>query len=564
MASKCLLIGVDGAQFEKIQALKLNNFGSLYAYKGYTGGITSHWSEAQTLSGPGWATVLSGVWANRHGVRSNSSGAISPDVPTIFSLIKRAKPECRTASIITWAPIHSRFLVNEIGYIDHAVELVSDQSATDAGIECIKKGTYDFIFIQLSDVDNIGHAHGFGDLYDNALRAMDVQLGKLLDTVRSCDDWLVLVTTDHGRSDRNHGGQTLREKTVFVASNKVLNAEATNPVPIEYLHNKDYDGLYGHLSQASVTPTILCFLGVELFAKWQPDGPSLWGDMGVRKLMFQTLFPPKLFWYGTEQQGSIKISVNGIERVSLPVINGTWEDDQVEPGDSTYDYTIEFNNSLVALRLGNLHEVRATLDWDVENVFIFFQQRQLYSKFNWREDSASTGYPKPVSEHTWPGLGEYSSRIIAAFSKDANTAYFFLDDATYLRYSKATDRLENGPLPIDDRSWPGMGAYKTQVCAATRWIGPYAFFFLNNGTYLRFNLDNDRVDSGYPKSIDDKTWPGLEPYCMQIKSVVLASEKKAFIFLKGGRYLRYDVEADRVDFPNPRLIDDSTWPRLLG
>ena len=112
MASKCLLIGVDGAQLEKIQALELNHFGSLYAYKGYTGGITSHWSEAQTLSGPGWATVLSGVWANRHGVRSNSSGAISPDVPTIFSLIKRAKPECRTASIITWAPIHSRFLVN--------------------------------------------------------------------------------------------------------------------------------------------------------------------------------------------------------------------------------------------------------------------------------------------------------------------------------------------------------------------------------------------------------------------------------------------------------------------
>ena len=36
------------------------------------------------------------------------------------------------------------------------------------------------------------------------------------------EDWLIIVTTDHGRSlfgGRNHGGQSDRERTIWIATN---------------------------------------------------------------------------------------------------------------------------------------------------------------------------------------------------------------------------------------------------------------------------------------------------------------------------------------------------------
>ncbi len=33
--------------------------------------------------------------------------------------------------------------------------------------------------------------------------------------------------------------------------------------------------------------------------------------------------------------------------------------------------------------------------------------------------------------------------------------------------------------------------------------------FLNNGRYLRYDIEADRADPGYPKLINDETWPGM-------------------------------------------------------
>ena len=68
---------------------------------------------------------------------------------------------------------------------------------------------------------------------DAAVEVMDELVGTVWTAVRaraaaSSEDWLILVTTDHGRdreTGRDHGGQSERERTTWITTNsRRLNA----------------------------------------------------------------------------------------------------------------------------------------------------------------------------------------------------------------------------------------------------------------------------------------------------------------------------------------------------
>ena len=69
--------------------------------------------------------------------------------------------------------------------------------------------------------------YGDGDELTAAVAIMDANVGKIWKAVQDRqethdEDWLVIVTTDHGRDDKtgkNHGGQSLRERTTWIATN---------------------------------------------------------------------------------------------------------------------------------------------------------------------------------------------------------------------------------------------------------------------------------------------------------------------------------------------------------
>ena len=51
---KVLIVGLDGFQLEKMQALDLPNIARLSVLKAYAGGVKGKVTEQETLSGPGW------------------------------------------------------------------------------------------------------------------------------------------------------------------------------------------------------------------------------------------------------------------------------------------------------------------------------------------------------------------------------------------------------------------------------------------------------------------------------------------------------------------------------
>jgi hypothetical protein len=196
----------------------------------------------------------------------------------------------------------------------------------------------------------------------------------------------------------------------------------------------------------------------------------------------------------------------------------------------------------------------------------FFISDGTYIRYDITSDHADPGYPKQVTDSTWPGMGAYGTQIVAAFNAlDPNKAYFFLANGTYLRYDIGQDRVDSGyPARVDEKSWPGLAPYATQLVGALNWGSDKVQFFLANGTYLQYDLRADLTDSGFPQRIDNKTWPGLGAYAGHIACTINWNNGKAYIFMFDRTYVRYDVASDRIDSGYPMPVDEQTWPGMAG
>jgi predicted AlkP superfamily pyrophosphatase or phosphodiesterase len=93
--------------------------------------------------------------------------------------------------------------------------------------EWIRNEAYDFVFVDFDGPDAAGHSSGFdgyAETYQNRVISTDALIGNLLDAVLDTsagEEWLIVVTTDHGGEGTSHGsGDAYNRKVRFmVASN---------------------------------------------------------------------------------------------------------------------------------------------------------------------------------------------------------------------------------------------------------------------------------------------------------------------------------------------------------
>ncbi|MBR0681566.1 hypothetical protein GXW74_13805 [Roseomonas eburnea] len=255
-----VFVGIDGLQLEQFLLLGLQGeaeaLNSLDIVESYTGGAEGTSTEQPTVSGPGWSTLLTGVWAEQHGVTSNNGQAIDAEVDSIFEIIDGALPDATIASIVHWDDINTGHFSADVdaGIIDYAMSGLSDQAVTDEAVDLIDTVAPDFMFLQLDDVDGAGHSSGFGEAYNQSIITVSAQLAEILAAVEAREaanpdeDWLVIVSTDHGRdpaTGSGHGEQTDMERRTFIAANEEL-ATFSDAVPA-----------------TSVLTTILDFLNIS-------------------------------------------------------------------------------------------------------------------------------------------------------------------------------------------------------------------------------------------------------------------------------------------------------------
>jgi hypothetical protein len=363
---KALLIGIDGVQYEQlwqvIDAGRAPVIASFQPAMSYTGGIKDTSTQQTTFSGPGWATVLTGAWANRHRIPSNDSG-LRNKTDSLFKLISLSSPTRHTASIVSWNPINDNFADDlSAGFIELGVKCGGDdQCVTERTIQELRTGNFDFIFVHLDQPDAAGHESGFGQGYQDAIAKSDRQIGLMLDALgkrkreNADEDWLVMITTDHGRrlpDGYDHGEQSRSEKTAFIGLNKPANAQLTQPI-----HDPDdsgFGGLYGYASEADIAPTILTHLGINTDAeRYAIDGVPLLGHLGVRQLS-ATLNPDnrtvRLRWRVSEgSKQPLRIYRAGQLIAKLTDSSGEYVDSDLPQPIGQLNYTLVLNEVPVSI-----------------------------------------------------------------------------------------------------------------------------------------------------------------------------------------------------------------------
>ncbi len=215
--------------------------------------------------------------------------------------------------------------------------------------------------------------------------------------------------------------------------------------------------------------------------------------------------------------------------------------------------SITFQSVVLAERFKAEKTLDAVVEWDNGKAY-FFKGRQ-YVRYDIKTDRVDQGYPKPINNETWPGVPWFDG-IDAAVNWGNGKAYFF-KGGQYVRYDIKADRVDPGyPKPINNDTWPGVPWFDG-IDAAVNWGNGKAYFF-KGGQYVRYDIKADRVDPGYPKPINNDTWPGV-PWFDGIDAAVNWTNGKAYFF-KGNSYIRFDLKADRTDHGYPKPINNENWP----
>ncbi len=129
---------------------------------------------------------------------------------------------------------------------------MSARGVADAVIEGLESGTYGFILVNFANPDMVGHT-GSIPAAVAAVEAVDACLAHILRTVDANDEWVALVTADHGNC----------EKMIDVHGN-VHTAHTTEPVDFIVYDPQGGDETVSGLGRlADVAPTVLGYLGIE-------------------------------------------------------------------------------------------------------------------------------------------------------------------------------------------------------------------------------------------------------------------------------------------------------------
>lgn len=273
---RVLWIGLDGCRPDALQKATTPNLDSLkdagaWSYSTQIQG--DRYQRSDTSSGPGWSSFLTGVWADKHGVNDNSfDGRAYEEFPHVFRRIKDRWPSAVTASFVDWEPI-DKFIVescdHKVCYPAHGADQYAQNDVLLAreAAEYLRQRNPHAMMVYFGAIDETGHSSGFhpdNPEYVAAIQTVDERVGEVLTALRSRpkfneENWLIVVSTDHGGKDKGHGGgQEVPEiltTFVIVSGDGVQPGKITTPT---YL--------------VDVPVTGLIHLGLDIAPEWKLDG----------------------------------------------------------------------------------------------------------------------------------------------------------------------------------------------------------------------------------------------------------------------------------------------------
>ena len=226
-----IIVGVDGAG---------SNFNHAYTPKTMEifndGAITyTALSANPTISAQSWGSMLTGIIPDKHNFTNDSIATYKNNIhdtyPSIFKQIRNSYKDDVLASYTNWNPINIGIVEDNINVVKYTNS--DDNELTKAIISFLEIYKTRFMFIQLDNVDHIGHTYGYESTnYYEALKQADNNIYDIYNAIKlfnDNEDTLFIVTADHGGNGYSHGGYSESEKYVFTGfKNKNINNTIIN------------------------------------------------------------------------------------------------------------------------------------------------------------------------------------------------------------------------------------------------------------------------------------------------------------------------------------------------
>lgn len=257
---RVLAIGIDGCRSDALQAAAAPNIRALMAngvttWTSTAGGESGGVTQQPTVSGPGWTTILTGTYANRHGVTGNTNtpcdtpgGYQATQAPHFAKRLKHAFPNSSFSSISAWGWIEDYLIAAQPeNFTYHAKGVGESYPARDLDVKNktiahLASADPDVLFVHFDQVDGAGHATGFNvtnSAYMEAIHTVDGYIGSIMTAIQARpqyvrENWLVIICTDHGGTpEGTHGGQSVGERTIpLIVSGKSVGDGKADPSTI--------------------------------------------------------------------------------------------------------------------------------------------------------------------------------------------------------------------------------------------------------------------------------------------------------------------------------------------
>lgn len=207
---KVLVISMDGVSGEALEKIAPPNIQQLTAQGKYSYSVLPSLISTDAST---WVTLLTGVGVTKHLIIDSSFtvnlGDFNEDVnipyyPTLFTFILPSKPQYDMAMVTPWDNLaHYTRILNQ------SLAVANDGAVKDSSIAVLQSSlSLGLMFVNFNGAELAGYASGFSatnPAYKTAVLKIDQYIGDVLTALKSRknydkEDWLIIVTTNHGGS----------------------------------------------------------------------------------------------------------------------------------------------------------------------------------------------------------------------------------------------------------------------------------------------------------------------------------------------------------------------------
>ncbi|MBP3774739.1 MAG: alkaline phosphatase family protein [Bacteroidaceae bacterium] len=380
---KAIYIVIDGVAADNIERLHPKTITEIrktgqYS-RAYCGGEVGMYSETPTISAIGYANLLTGTWMNKHNVKGNSNIEANYNYWNLFRIAKEQKGRnYKTALFSSWTD-NRLYLLGEgkednaklkIDYVHdgydrdkvhfpkrpHRLEIYAyDSVVCRRAAECIRQEAPDFSWVYLWYTDAAYHAYGNGSYTDQYVLKEDADIGLIWEAVKYREknfdeEWLFIVTTDHGRNENGfgHGKQNSYAREVWFATNQKKVNKLFSPQT---------------LSHVDLNPTICRWMDWQLpqDVRFEQDGHPFMGKIDLYDLKCPTYDKTvQLKWkhFGSSETATVYLATDNrfaegqrdewIQVGTVPVKAGKYSIDLSKfPDSKFYKIVVETRNNHV-------------------------------------------------------------------------------------------------------------------------------------------------------------------------------------------------------------------------